>query len=134
MNTQEIEDLLSSNGGMKDQVSLPSTEVWRIRVGKAVFTMYSSGTLFSNPAKGSDLVDLRRKISDTLGVKPTSSSEFFLGLDETGKGEALGDTVLCGVVIPAKAISRIDEILGVADTKKRRTCEYWDRLFIEIDG
>lgn len=62
------------------------------------------------------------------------SKNFLIGLDETGKGEVIGHTVLTGVIFPKEIFNKLDLLVGPADTKKRHKFEYWDRLFREIDS
>src|SRR5205807_2389273 len=62
-----------------------------------------------------------------------ASREYLIGLDETGKGEVLGHTVLTGVMIHSKLFDKIGRIAGVADTKKRHTFGYWDNILKGLD-
>ena len=132
----EIKKLLIANGGTQDEsVSETSSEVWRIRIGKATFTLYSTGTIYSNPTLDSKVLQLRDQISDLLGPQfKETATQFVIGLDEAGKGEVLGYSVLAGVLYPSELSKTVEDIVGVADTKKRRETEYWDKLYIEIDS
>lgn len=62
------------------------------------------------------------------------TKDFLIGLDETGKGEAIGHTVLTGVMFPKEIFREIDMIIGPADTKKHHPFEYWDNLFKKLDS
>jgi len=50
-------------------------------------------------------------------VLPTK--DFLIGLDETGKGEVIGHTVLTGVIFPKELFKDVDLLIGPADTKNR---------------
>ena len=76
-----------------------------------------------------------REIDNLVGsrfVLPTK--DFLIGLDETGKGELIGHTVLTGVMFPKELFAEIDLVIGSADTKKRRSFRYWDDLYIKLDS
>lgn len=131
---QEIEKILLDAGGIKDKETKGVRELWRIRAFGTVFTLWEKGTVFT-PCSGSEkVVKICNTISEILGEsleKP--EKEFLIGLDETGKGEVLGHSVLAGVVFPSKILGRIQDLLGVADTRKKKSTSYWDNLFMEID-
>jgi ribonuclease HII len=59
--------------------------------------------------------------------------EFLIGLDETGKGEVLGHSVLAGVLVPKSLLEKVSDVLGTADTKKKKSTKYWDDLYLELD-
>ncbi|MGC8912254.1 MAG: hypothetical protein ACP5K8_09290 [Nitrososphaeria archaeon] len=61
------------------------------------------------------------------------SKDFLIGLDETGKGEVIGHTVLVGAIFPKEIFRKIDVIVGPADTKKHHEFSYWDVLFKNLD-
>ena len=129
----EVKNLLLDIGATEDQVS-NVTERWRVRIGKSVFTLYSSGTLFNNQATSEEVLKIRDKISILVGSTfKDTGKEIRIGLDETGKGEAFGHTVLAGVAYPAHLVKEMENIIGVADTKTRKTYEYWDKIFVDID-
>ncbi len=132
---EEVKKLLITNCGIEDSsISETSKEVWRIRINKAVFTQYSTGTLFSNPTNDEYVLAVRNKISDLIGSGfQTTKSEFLIGLDETGKGEFIGHSVLVGVAFPASLKEEIENLISVTDTKKKREAQYWDQLYLEID-
>jgi len=129
----EIKDLLLNNGATEDKVS-NEHEIWRVRIGKSVFTLYSSGTLFNNQATSEEVLKLRDEISSITGsgFKDTGK-EIRIGLDETGKGELFGHTVLAGIAYPAHLIKEMENVIGVADTKTHKTYEYWDKIFVDVD-
>ena len=132
---EEAKKLLITNGGIEDSsISETSKEVWRIRINKAVFTLYSTGTLFSNPTNDEYVLVVRNKISNLLGSGfQSTESDFLIGLDETGKGEVIGHSVLVGVVFPTSLTEDIENLISVADTKKKKEAIYWDQLYLEID-
>ena len=129
----EIKDLLLNNGATEDKVS-NEYEIWRVRIGKSIFTLYTSGTLFNNQATSEEVLKLRDEISSITGsgFKDTGK-EIRIGLDETGKGELFGHTVLAGIAYPAHLIKEMENIIGVADTKTHKTYEYWDKIFVDVD-
>ncbi len=64
----------------------------------------------------------------------TPTKPFLVGLDETGKGEVVGFTVLTGVLFPADIFDKVNLLVGPADTKKAHGFEYWDKIFTELDS
>jgi len=131
-----IKDYLLNNGG--EEKELKSVyERWRIRFSDSTFTYYNSGTLYSTPSPINDpsVFKAWNFIDSLLGsayVLPTK--DFLIGLDETGKGEVIGHTVLTGVIFPREIFRDIDILIGPADTKKRHKFEYWDKIFKKLDG
>jgi ribonuclease HIII len=113
-----------------------SFEVWRIGFSDSTFTYYGKGTLYSTPSNLQDpaVFDAWKEIDLLVGsmyVLPLK--DFMVGLDETGKGEVIGHTVLVSVILPKEIFKKIDLIVGPADTKKRHEFGYWDVLFRKLD-
>lgn len=100
-------------------------------------TYYTSGALSSTPSRAMDpAVETAWDWIDNLSgprFEP-SEKEYLIGLDEAGKGEMFGHTVLAGAVIPKQLESSVDRIIGAADTKKRHSFQYWDQLYGRIDA
>ena len=133
---EEIKDYLLKNGGYEQEVKSPH-EVWRIRFSDSTFTYYKSGTLYSTPSNSKDPTVFRawQYIDSVVGSSyALPTKDFLIGLDETGKGEAIGHTVLTGVMFPKEIFKEIDLIIGPADTKNRHSFEYWDRLLKKLDS
>lgn len=127
---ERVKAILIANGGVEDKNIKGVGEKWRVRSEKSVFTYYDKGTLFCNKVSIEDI----EKISNIVGEKIEPIEKCFLiGLDETGKGELLGHCVLSGVLFPSDLLKEIDYTLGSSDTKKRRTIQYWNGLFLELD-
>jgi ribonuclease HII len=123
------------NGGKEQEVKNPH-EAWRVRFSDSTFTYYKKGTLFSTPSSSHDpsVFKAWKYIDSLVGsayVLPTK--DFLIGLDETGKGEVVGHTVLTGVVFPKEIFEKVDLLVGPADTKKRHTFDYWDDIFKKLD-
>lgn len=133
---KEIKDYLLKNGGYEQEVKSPH-EDWRVRFSDSTFTYYKSGTLFSTPSNSKDpaVFHAWQKIDSIVGsayVLP--NKDFLIGLDETGKGEVIGHTVLTGVIFPKEIFKEIDLLIGPADTKKKHKFKYWDDIFIKLDN
>jgi len=131
----EIKKYLLKNGGEEQEAKSPHEE-WRVRFSDSTFTYYKSGTLYSTPSNSGDpaVFNLWQYIDSVIGsayVLP--SSDFLIGLDETGKGEVVGHTVLTGVIFPKELFKNVDLLIGPADTKKRHKFKYWDEIFIKLD-
>ncbi|MDH3658020.1 MAG: hypothetical protein OEM77_07805 [Nitrosopumilus sp.] len=136
LSTEDFEaakKLIQSYNATEDDTSNAS-EVWRLRIGKSVFTLYSSGTLYNNQATSEEILQLRDELSNLSGSEfQETGQDILIGLDETGKGELVGHEVLCGVCYPSGISNEIKEIIGLANTKSRRTFEYWDEIFTKIN-
>lgn len=135
---KKIKAYLLKNGGMERDVKSPYEE-WCIKFSDSTFTFYKKGTLYSTPSNSNDpaVLEAWEEIdiivdSDSAYTPPTR--EFLIGLDETGKGEVIGHTVLAGVIFPKSIFSEFDLLIGPADTKKRHRFEYWDEIFRKLDS
>jgi len=133
---EEIKKYLLDHGGVEEEVK-SANEIWRIRFSDSTFIYYKSGTIYSTPSSSSDptVLTIWEHINSTIGsiyVLPTK--EFLIGLDETGKGEVIGHTVLTGVIFPKKIFNELDLVVGPANTKKRHRFEYWDDLYRRLDS
>jgi len=131
----KIKNYLLEQGGSGKEVKNPD-EVWRIKFSDSTFTYYKKGTLYSTPSNSNDPAVFKawEHVDSLVGsayVLPTR--DFLIGLDETGKGEVIGHTVLTGVIFPKKIFREIDLAIGPADTKKRHKFEYWDEIFKKLD-
>ena len=126
----EIRKIVRSYGGVEDEAVKAGTEAWRMRIGRAVFTMYRNGTLYNNAAGDQNVLELRDEI--TRCCKPrfeNTGREVLIGVDETGKGEVAGEEVLCGARFSSGLYGEVDSVAGMADTKSNRTYGYWDGIF-----
>ncbi len=129
---ERIKNYLLKKGGWEEAIKNPY-EVWRVKFFDATLIYYKKGTLYSPPSNDSKVITIWSKIAAIAGPKyilPTK--DFLLGLDETGKGEIIGPTILTGVLFPAEIFPSIDSIIGPADTKKKRSFAYWDRIFEKL--
>ncbi len=131
---EEIKLRIIQEGGLEDQKITSQYELWRVRFSDATFTCYKSGTLYCTDTQDPAVVAIWNEIqprSTTGFVSPTR--DYLIGLDETGKGEVLGHTVLAGVILPKSFFDQAGKIVGVADTKKRHTFGYWDNILKNLD-
>lgn len=128
----EIKEYLLKHGGEEQKVKSPH-ENWRVRFSDSTFTYYKSGTLYSTPSNSKDpaVFNAWQQINIVGSAYVLPSKDFLIGLDETGKGEVIGHTVLTGVIFPRKIFEEID--VGPADTKKRHEFKYWDDIFMKLD-
>lgn len=130
----KVKELIKSHNATEDDTSNSETEVWRLRIGKSVFTLWKSGTLYNNQVTSEEVLELRGILSSiSTSELEKTGREILIGLDETGKGELIGHEVLCGVCIPVELFDELKSIVGVANTKSHRTFDYWDALFSKIN-
>ncbi len=131
---EKIKQYLLENGGEEQKVGSTS-EKWRVKFSDSTFTYYEKGTLYSTESKSNDPTVLEVwKFIDSLVVSYMSSTkDFLIGFDETGKGEVVGHMVLTGVVFPKEIFGKINLLVGPADTKKRHEFKYWDDVFRKLD-
>jgi ribonuclease HII len=132
---KEIKKYLLEKGG-KEGEAKGEYEGWRIRFSDSTFTYYITGTLFSTFSKSYDPAVLKawRQVDSIAG--PTyalPSKGFLIGLDETGKGEIAGHTILTAVIFPKEVFEDVNLLVGPADTKKRHKFSYWDEIFKQLD-
>lgn len=132
----DIKSYLLSKGGVEDEAK-GAYEAWRIRFCDSTFTFYQTGTLTTTPTKSQDpsVLEAWEHINSIVGsayVLPTK--DFLIGLDETGKGELIGHTVLSGVIFPKEIFAQLDLLIGPADTKDRHPFGYWDNIFHKLDN
>lgn len=132
---EKIKRYLLENGGIEEVVKTPY-EVWRIKFSDVTITYYKKGTVYSTPSNSKDpaVFEAWEYIDSLIEryVLPTTKN-FLIGLDETGKGEVVGHTVLTGAIFPREIFGKIDLTVGPADTKKRHEFRYWDELFRKLD-
>jgi len=137
-NANEIKKILLELGGIEKDAK-GNAEVWKIKISDSEFTYYSSkkgGTLYCNGSRTGDPVihDIYKRIDDLIGgVFETPTKKFLIGLDESGKGELVGHIILTGVFFPADNSEIIEKIVGAADTKHKRSFEFWDEIFRDLD-
>lgn len=62
----EVRNLLLRVGGIEDTDLKGNSEVWRVRLGKAVFTGYGTGTIYCNGAAEPELGFLYEQIEKSL--------------------------------------------------------------------
>lgn len=132
---EKIKEYLLNDGGVEEEVKAPHEE-WRVRFSDSTFTYYKKGTLYSTPSNSKDpaVLNAWQYVDSVVGsayVLPTKN--FLIGLDETGKGEVIGHTVLTGVIFPKELFKEVDLLIGPADTKNRHKFEYWDEIFMKLD-
>ena len=130
----EIKSYLIHQGGLEDKDIKSEYEVWRIKFSDATLTYYKSRTLFCTASSDPSIKEVWEFISSRAGsrfVLPTK--DFLIGLDETGKGEILGHTILVGAIFPKTIFNEIERLVGVADTKKRRSTSYWNGVLKRLD-
>jgi len=133
---EKIKKYLINMGGEVRETK-GKAEIWRVRLSDATFTYYKNGTIYSTPTKveGSVAYKAWKYIDSLVGSRyrePTK--DFLIGLDETGKGELIGHTILTGVIFPKQYFEQIDLIVGPADTKRRHSFNYWDELYRKLDN
>lgn len=132
---EEIKKYLIEEGGIEDKNIKSEHEVWRIKLFDATFTYYKSGTLFCTPTHTQNIKSIWEFISTKVGSRfIPPNKEFLIGLDETGKGEILGHTILVGAIFPKTIFNEIERLVGVADTKKRRSTIYWNGVLKRLDS
>ena len=56
-------------GGVEDQDLRGNSEVWRVRLGKVVFTGYKPGTIFCNGAAEPELGFLYQQVDTLVGSR-----------------------------------------------------------------
>lgn len=61
-----IRDLLLKSGGVEDQELTGNAELWRVRLGRAVFTGYGTGTIYCNGVREPELLFVYGRISSLL--------------------------------------------------------------------
>ena len=65
----------------------------------------------------------------------TEGIEYYIGCDEAGKGELLGNIYVACVGIKASEFDKVRSRLSVIDTKARsRSAGYWAELLAEVEG
>jgi len=137
-NANEIKRILLEVGGI-EKGAKGNAEVWKIKISDSEFTYYSSkrgGTLYCNGSRSGDPViyNIYEQIDNLLGgIFIPSTKNFLIGLDESGKGELVGHIILTGVFFPADNSEIIEKIVGSADTKQKRSFEFWDKIFYDLD-
>jgi ribonuclease HIII len=130
----EIKSYLIQQGGVEDKDIKSEHEVWRVKFSDATLTYYKSGTLFCTTSSDPSIKGVWELISsraESRFVPP--NKDFLIGLDETGKGEILGHTILVGAIFPKAIFNEVERLVGVADTKKKSSTAYWNGVLKRLD-
>ncbi|MEM2822137.1 MAG: ribonuclease HII, partial [Candidatus Pacearchaeota archaeon] len=95
---RKIKSYLLENGGEEEKV-ISTYEVWRIKFSDSTFTYYKNGTLYATPSNSNDSAVLKAwEYIDSIVISYVApTKDFLIGLDETGKGEVIGHTILTGI-------------------------------------
>jgi ribonuclease HII len=131
---EKIKLYLLENGGEEQKIT-SAYEAWRVKFSDSTFIYYKNGTLHAIPSNSKDpaVVEAWKYIDSLVISYIPPTKDFLIGLDETGKGEVIGHTILTGVIFPKEIFDRISLMVGPADTKKRHEFLYWDSLFRKLD-
>jgi ribonuclease HII len=130
----EIKSYLIQQGGVEDKDIKSEHEVWRVKFSDATLTYYKSGTLFCTTSSDPSIKGVWELISSRAASQfVLPSKDFLIGLDETGKGEILGHIILVGAVFPKAIFNEVERLVGVADTKKKRSTAYWNGVLKRLD-
>lgn len=131
----KAKELLIKNNGIEDKAIKSKHESWRIKVLDATFTYYKTGTLFSTGTTKKKVQNIWQQINKLSGGRYHAPTKHYLiGLDETGKGEVLGPAILVGAFFPKKIFPDLEKLIGVADSKSKRTVKYWDEVQQKLDN
>ncbi len=85
--------------------------LWCIKVEDKVFTLYKSGKLL---VQGKNLDSVENIIKGFIEEdKLDKSYDWYIGIDESGKGDTFGGMVICGVLVRGDA----EKILGKFDIR-----------------
>lgn len=135
---EQVKNTLLQHGGEERDVSKDQYKQWSIKYYDAIFDYFISskgGKIYFNGSK-SDNTEVK-KIYDFIDqvIHNNVEEEFdlYVGLDESGKGEVVGHVILVSVIVFRGGLKKVKNILGSADTKKKKTFQYWNDLFREID-
>ena len=132
---EEIKRLIIEKGGIEVKEIKGQYEVWRIKFSDATLTYYKTETLYCTPSGDPAIERIHDLIYgkvNSIFVKP--NKEILIGFDEAGKGEVLGHEVLAGVIFPSTLYEKLERVVSVANTKRKRTIEYWDKILKFIDN
>jgi ribonuclease HII len=133
---EKIKIYLLQNGGVEESVKGPY-EAWQIKFSDSTFNCYKKGSIYCTPSNSCDPAVFQAWSHINTIAKPSyiaPTKDFLIGLDETGKGEVIGHTILTGVIYPKEIFDACDMVVGPADTKAKHKYEYWDDLYRELDG
>jgi len=133
---EKIKKMLLDIGAKEEKINNPH-EKWRFKYFDSTITYYESKnkrTLFITDSDCEEVLGLHKYIDSIIGsrfILPTK--EYLVGLDEVGKGEVIGHVILVGVIFPSSIFQEIDRFSGVADTKVKRTVQFWEGIFNKLD-
>ncbi len=135
---QQIKDKLLQLGGEERDVSKDQHKKWSIKYYDAIFEYFSSskgGKIYCNGSRSDnpEVKEMYDFIDDLTNNKIVDDYDLYIGLDESGKGEVVGHVILVAAIIFKGCVEKVKNTLGTADTKKKKTFQYWDNLFKEID-
>jgi len=107
---KEIMSYIIQNGGKNEEIK-NEQEINRFKFSDSTLTFYKKGTIYCTPSNSNDpeVYELWDLIDSLAGSEfNLSKKEFVIGLDETGKGEIVGHTILTGAFFPREIYQEID--------------------------
>jgi len=126
---EKVKELLIKSNGNEDKNIKSEHESWRIKLLDATFTYYKSGTLLSTGTNETAVNKVWQQIDELSGGRyKAPTKDCLIGMDETGKGEVLGPAILVGALFPKEIFSSLESLIGVADSKSKRTAKYWEEI------
>jgi ribonuclease HII len=132
-----ILDRLVGEGAVESAVTLGASEVWRVKLSDATFTLYKNGTLYvsGSASVGAAVEDACAYLDTVLPRRFVPSDRvIWIGLDESGKGELVGHLTLACALVPGILAPDVQRLVELAETKRKRSDGYYERLFTLLDG
>ncbi len=132
-----LREHLFGEGGSEALGPLSPAEVWRVKLSDATFTYYANGTLYStgSPLGSAAVAEAWAFIDAGLPPRFVSNERAFsIGLDESGKGELVGHLMLACALVPKTLAVDVQGLVELAETKRKRSDGYFDRLFTQLDA
>lgn len=133
---EKIKNYLITLGAIPRDTSKNPYLKWSLKLSDAVFDFFTSkkGTkLYCNGSKSNDpqIREAYEFIDKTLG-RNFSEYDFYIGADETGKGEIIGNIILVATLVPKELLNTIDKTIANANTKNKKDITFWAELMYEI--
>jgi ribonuclease HII len=135
----QIKNKLLELGGEERDVSKDQYKKWSIKFYDSIFDYFLSsngGKIYCNGSKSDnpEVKNIYNFIDELTNNKIEEEFDLYIGLDEAGKGEVAGHLILVSAIVFKGCLEKLGDVLGNADTKKKKSFKYWDDLFKEIDN
>jgi len=115
--SEDVKRLLLKEGAVVERKV--EHALWSLKINESYVTFYGSGKVLIQGKEKDSIKDL---LENTFGAKSSHDpiphkADWYIGIDESGKGDTFGGIVVCGVMIRRECIENL-KAYTIRDSKK----------------